>query len=195
MSVTRGIAIGLLVTAVSTGPDTPAFAHDSQTPVHLSVAMCGAAHVPPAVMAGAMDIAAGVYRDVGVVIDWMTDDCDDEHLVVHLILRGDITTDVSDVTVGFAQPGTSAAMVLYDRIEVFARRHRLKRDRMLGYAIAHELGHLLLPPNSHSLTGVMQASLNIELAAEGRLRFTRDQGSLIVRRLETPLSQAAIATH
>jgi hypothetical protein len=66
---------------------------------------------------------------------------------------------------------------------VFARRYHVKREVILGYAIAHELGHLLLPPNSHSVGGIMRASLDMKLAAAQRLRFTGDQGRLIVAAL------------
>jgi len=69
----------------------------------------------------------------------------------------------------------------------------VKREVLLGYSIAHEMGHLLLPPNSHSISGVMRASLNLDLAAARRLRFTREQGALIVRALEK--ASATVATN
>jgi hypothetical protein len=59
--------------------------------------------------------------------------------------------------------------------------------------MAHEIGHLLLPPNSHSWQGVMRPVINLEEAAAKRLRFTREQGEQIVRRIET--SSLALATH
>ena len=59
--------------------------------------------------------------------------------------------------------------------------------------MAHELGHLLLPPHSHSPAGVMRATIDLELASAKKLRFTHDQGALIVRKIEG--SPIAVATH
>jgi len=81
--------------------------------------------------------------------------------------------------------------VLYDRVAAFAHTYHIKRQVLLGYTMAHELGHLLLPPNSHSNSGVMRASLDLERAAARRLRFTPGQGVLIVRRLESPAMTVA----
>jgi hypothetical protein len=39
-----------------------------------------------------------------------------------------------------------------------ARRYGWPRGDLLGLALAHEMGHVLLPPPSHSATGIMQAS-------------------------------------
>jgi hypothetical protein len=48
---------------------------------------------------------------------------------------------------------------------------------LLGRVIAHELGHVLLPPNSHSLNGIMRG--NIDLARENPDRFTSEQALMI----------------
>jgi hypothetical protein len=84
---------------------------------------------------------------------------------------------------------------LYDRVEFVAHRYHVKREILLGYVIAHELGHLLLPPHSHSETGVMRACLDLELAAAKRLQFTREQGVLILKKVEIWESAATVATH
>ena len=88
------------------------------------------------------------------------------------------------MTLGFAAPGTSEATILYNRVGKFSKRYGLKREVLLGYAIAHEVGHLLLPPNSHSPSGVMRANIDLQRAAAKKLRFTRQQGELILEKLE-----------
>jgi len=53
---------------------------------------------------------------------------------------------------------------------------------LLGYCIAHEIGHLLLPPGSHSPSGIMRARWrgdDFKLIATGRLLFTAEQAKLI----------------
>jgi hypothetical protein len=53
---------------------------------------------------------------------------------------------------------------------------------ILGCFIAHELGHLLLGPNSHSASGIMQGKWQpkqFHLALTGRLLFASQQANLI----------------
>jgi hypothetical protein len=48
----------------------------------------------------------------------------------------------------------------------------------LGYVIAHELGHILLGPDAHSIVGIMRGTFlqqDWEKAAQGTLGFTRSQ--------------------
>src|SRR4030095_16586544 len=99
---------------------------------------------------------------------------------------------VSDETVGFAVPGSRAANVIYERIRRIARRRHVASGLLLGYVIAHELGHLLLPAHSHSSSGLMRPDLDMELAATRKLRFTADQVALIQERLTV---QQVVSTH
>ena len=63
---------------------------------------------------------------------------------------------------GFAalEPATRAgvlATIYYDRVERVAARSGVPGGRFLGRAIAHEIGHLLLPSRPHSRSGLMRA--------------------------------------
>ena len=51
----------------------------------------------------------------------------------------------------------SSASIFYDVVRDCAAQQREDLDQLLGAAIAHELGHLLLGTNSHSTTGLMSA--------------------------------------
>ncbi len=195
MSGLRTSMIVLLVT-VSCGAAASADAADAPAArLHVAVAICDAQQAPPEIVASAQRIAGDVYGAIGVALEWTDAGCaaGDHSLTVNVITSNASTVDVTDLTLGFAEPGTSVATVLYDRVARFARRYRVKRDVLLGYVIAHEIGHLLLPPNSHSWQGVMRPVINMEEAAAKRLRFTREQGEQIVRRIET--SSLAVATH
>lgn len=48
------------------------------------------------------------------------------------------------------------AVVFLDRVVPLARRTGVDSGRLLGRAIAHEIGHLLLGTNEHSRTGLMR---------------------------------------
>ena len=99
---------------------------------------------------------------------------------------------MSDETVGFAIPGSQAANVIYERIRQIARRRHVASGLLLGYVIAHELGHLLLPAHSHSSSGLMRPDLDMERAATKKLRLTADQIALIQERLTV---QQVVSTH
>jgi hypothetical protein len=52
----------------------------------------------------------------------------------------------------------------------------------LGYVVAHEIGHVLLGPNAHSIAGIMRGTLlqqDWENAAQGTLGFTHSQNQQI----------------
>ena len=63
---------------------------------------------------------------------------------------------------GFAvvDPDTRAgkmATVFHDQVETVARRTGVARSELLGRALAHEVGHLLLGLRGHSRDGIMRA--------------------------------------
>jgi hypothetical protein len=75
------------------------------------------------------------------------------------------------------------AIVFIDRIQQFARRSSARSETaaILGAAMVHELGHLLLGP-THSSEGVMRAEWNKAdawAATQGNLDFTQEQVKLI----------------
>ena len=57
-------------------------------------------------------------------------------------------------------------------------RHHLADVTRIAYVIAHEIGHILLGPNAHSIVGIMRGTLlqqEWESAAQGTLGFTKSQ--------------------
>jgi len=102
--------------------------------------------------------------------------------VVHLLPAGATRRDAVPGTLGFALPpekgsfGTFAG-VLYDRVERL-RSASLSTWVVLGYAMAHELGHLLLGVGSHAPSGVMKSEWHqkeLQMAAQGTLVFRNEE--------------------
>ena len=59
---------------------------------------------------------------------------------------------------------------------------------ILGCVIAHEIGHLLLGSNSHSVSGIMQGRWErrqVRQAVTGTLLFTPEQAKLIQAEAQT----------
>jgi hypothetical protein len=85
----------------------------------------------------------------------------------------------------------SSASIFYDVVRDCAAQRREDLDQLLGAAIAHELGHLLLGTNSHSTTGLMSAFWSrkqLIVVQHRRLAFSsaeaeRVQKAVLARRL------------
>ena len=92
---------------------------------------------------------------------------------------------------GVAMPREATSGIIYifyDRVETaFGRTNgTTPLELILGITMAHEIGHLLLPPG-HSLKGIMRARLDTEdwkLAEVGRLAFCRQEAERIMNALD-----------
>jgi hypothetical protein len=94
----------------------------------------------------------------------------------------------SDEMVGFTDwdeiSNKGLAGAYYPAAVELARRYRIDCDayQILGAAIAHEVGHLLLGANAHSSLGLMQAfwgPAQVKRISTGSLNFTSDQSKQI----------------
>jgi hypothetical protein len=132
-----------------------------------------------------------IFKAIGVTAVWVTDDKPDLRIFI-VEKTADAAASSGDVF-GFtprAPDGTHAgrAYVLYGRVQEFIRDSEpwryppLSPTRVLAYFIAHELGHLLLPPNSHSPMGIMRdrwRDNDFKLMASASLFFTAAEANLI----------------
>jgi hypothetical protein len=106
-----------------------------------------------------------------------------------------VSTDALGGATGTPEHRGQIAYVFYDRVESIARAY-LNRAHIngsseidtvivLAHAMAHEIGHLLLP-HGHSEIGLMRADWNgtdLRNAADGDLNFTPEQAALIRSRV------------
>jgi hypothetical protein len=80
------------------------------------------------------------------------------------------------------QLGTSVAYIFYRQIEAQARQYDYSVPMILATAIAHEVGHLLLPDGRHSPEGLMRECWtrdDFHRANQGQLRFSNEQAAQI----------------
>lgn len=79
----------------------------------------------------------------------------------------------------FDENGVSGFATVYvDRVHWLARRAQYPRAPVLGRAIAHEIGHLLLRSNAHTETGLMREVWTVEQVIRNRREdwtFSPDQ--------------------
>jgi hypothetical protein len=195
-SWTRVVSSGLIVAAMMLNGVVRAYGAAPQQGLRrLAVAVYDYAGVDPAMLALAERIASDVYLRAGIKIEWVAPDGfeDTGRFYVNLLSKEMAARfSASNETVGFATAGSLAANAIFDRISEIAHDHRLPCGVMLGYVMAHEIGHLLLPVHSHSESGVMRATMDMRLVAAKKLGFTRDQATLMLKRLHAP---PMVSTH
>ncbi len=79
------------------------------------------------------------------------------------------------------QAGCSAYIFYRNVLEV-AADGVADKSQVLGHAVVHEIGHLLLGPNSHTASGIMRGRWNkqdLETIAKGHLAFSDQQSEHI----------------
>src|SRR5262249_24094773 len=158
--------------------------------LHLS----NAAAVPSSIVEKAQTELVRLYRDIGVTIEWLPPDEPHVHRPdeIHVILIPYETGGLQQKTpavLGAAirtPHGTNVAYLFYRRVEAEAVQYAVSPAFVLACAIAHEIGHLLLPgglyESGHSATGLMRPNWNRDdfiRADRGQLRFDEDQAALI----------------
>ena len=84
---------------------------------------------------------------------------------------------------GSATAGSRVARISFARVQRSAEQADADLGAMLGYVIAHEIGHLLLPANSHAVRGLMEEQVNPRLIAHNRLAFLPQHAALIRQEL------------
>jgi len=172
------------------------------------------AHVSNELLAAAEEDAHRVFRHAGVETVWTTclpklekvqpNDCyavDISHLMLKILPRAisaqardrsDVlgTALVDDKGVGYY------AYVFYDSVQRVAEERKLGHA-MLGDVLAHEIGHLLLGSNSHSVSGIMSAHWRgeeLRRISEGSMLFTPSQSRMLRDRLESPRADIRVVT-
>ena len=127
----------------------------------------------------AQDAAAAILKDVGIDVRWL--DCGAKNiepigesprcgqtlasneLILRILAKGSVG-GTRNVSMGFSMVGRRPeddapilSTVFADVVALVARDAGVDARRLLGYAVAHEIGHLLLNNPRHSNAGLMRA--------------------------------------
>ena len=188
------VAMGLVAVGLA-GSEPAAFGASARHAkvITLMVLIDNDPGVPVNILEPAKETVTRVFQQIDVEILWLgRGDTRLENLafrgsviIVHLLTREMADRmNAPDGLLGLAVSGTGLATVFYNRIEgSSSTRDASDIACLLGHVIAHEMGHLLLPLHAHSLSGIMQAGLNMQLAARGGLFFTASQAHQIRTKL------------
>jgi hypothetical protein len=140
--------------------------------------------------------ASAVFRQAGVWLDWQ--DCSPDapragsdpacwrpvgpvKIQVRIVPRFKHIAGMTDGdSMGFAV--ADIATVSFGRVTELSLYVSRSRGQILGYVIAHEIGHVLLPAADHSPVGIMRAYWSravLELAGALSVAFTPEEAQAI----------------
>jgi hypothetical protein len=148
--------------------------------------------VPPETVAAARATTAQILRNADIDLRWARCPCPRPVGPVELMIRLAASTAQSEpLSLGFSyvdvqkQAGTLAT-VFSDRVHALAVASRVDESELLGRAMAHEIGHLLLGTHDHAARGLMRGKwTSIELQKNQGFdwQLTGDDGASIRRAL------------
>ena len=172
-----------------------------QQPV-LVFQIVNSADVPGEVLAHAQKHVQRIYQELGIRTVWVERDGAPEalsgakRLHLRIVLVNELVAGAMGKgnATGFALSnngsGARIAYIFNERAEHQAEfvselrpvNKEVLHGLILGHVIAHEAGHLMLPPNGHSSTGIMRSKMDmdsVDRALQGRLLFQPEQQKLI----------------
>lgn len=168
--------------------------------VRLTIEIRDLARVPVAMMRETRAEVARTFLASGVRIAWIgqaDSPRDPTTLTVYIVggqARASRGGEEPDATrVGLAPQRGNWAQVFYGRVAAAVARRPISLSVVLAHVIGHELGHLLLPPDSHAPYGIMRRAVDLEHPS--LRRFTVEQSQLIRRALASGQRYASRCGH
>jgi hypothetical protein len=174
------------------------------------------AHVAPETLAAAEGEGTRIFREAGVWVLWLNcplspseakefpicaEPCPWGRFALRIVY--DVPAGFGKTSLGVALNDTGIyASVFYQRVDEFANEGIATHSQILGHAMAHEIGHLLLDLRGHTTFGIMRGHWNVQdlrSASMGSLLFSPGESALIrdaaTRRMrgEIPSSRIQIA--
>ena len=139
-------------------------------PNPVTVRVYETAQLDPELKAAALDLARATLASASVDVSWKpcgpgagSGSCDRPpagELVLRVVRStveyGRRPLPLGDALVDIESGEAILATVYLDRVVHVAKAARMETRTLLGYAIAHELGHLLLASSTHNTRGLMR---------------------------------------
>src|SRR4051812_11512682 len=151
-------------TVLAFGLAAPCMAFEAES-TSLSVTVYDQASVASGVVERAQRDAASIFDTARVSLAWTNPSAPPTtgSSTLRLIIRRqpeDGALPVMGTAIESAGACSGTAFVFYTPVLRRAHASGLDVARLLAYAMAHELGHLLVPPPAHARTGIMRPQWN-----------------------------------
>jgi len=199
------ILVSVLIFQVPSFASTPFPEAATLSDLRITVRVYNMANVSSGILAASEEEVAQIFRDMGTTIEWLECPCAQDPSSSELMLRiipeffGSMKSDLRRDNLGFApstEDGGVLASIFFYRVQALTKGR--PTAPLLGNAIAHELGHLLLGSNAHSSTGIMRARWDhnlLKLMDRSSLKFTPEQAKLIRVRIAALTNQNGTSAH
>jgi hypothetical protein len=154
------------------------------TRLALPVTVQDTVRLPIQELAAAEAQASVIYSSIRVDIKWDAATDKGLHLVIvrSAAARLGATEDALGLTPATLAGPARRAYVFVDRVRSVLPELHMDFRTLLGCALAHELGHMLLPAHAHSETGIMRAfwdAAHFSMGGSDYLHFTPWQEKMI----------------
>jgi hypothetical protein len=197
-----GVRACAAATALAAGlfGSLPTASADPLEPLTIVLPLVDHAQTPELILSRAKIETARIYRSLGINVVWSNSSESSVHpqILVNIVPKptgatlavpNGLAAKSADSRVLGVAPGhidrrDLMAWAFYERILDTTTLLGLDPGLLLGHVIAHEMGHLLLPYDSHSQTGLMRADWDKSQAANaviGTLTFNPGESALIRR--------------
>lgn len=161
----------------------------------LTVEIIDYARIAPRTLRQAEQVASGIFARAGVTLSWvdcaegrepqLDPDCRSpiglDRLGVRIVPRIPVVEGLTeDATLGYTIGDWTA--ISLEWAETASANGLGAVSDLLGSAIAHEIGHVLLGPNSHSVSGLMRPrwdTKQLQSAAQHALLFVPERAATI----------------
>jgi hypothetical protein len=202
MAGSRALRIGGLLVWMLSSVATAVHAQAVRQP-RLAVSIQNQPGVSPDTLAEASRHVIRVYAAAGIEVlwhDYPTPPADADFAVTLIIttrppsLKG-VATKILGIAASVETRCGRVAWALWHHITAFAEAQGRAPGLVLGYVIAHEIGHLLMPPPSHSENGLMRATwraADLDDAERDRLRFTHKEARVMRHRIAAETTLVAV---
>jgi hypothetical protein len=196
-----GIALGLLAVAGSPGVRSSELPEE---PVSINVSVYDDADLGPQIIREAEEVSSTAFGGAGIEVHWLN--CSVNGELTHVstecgkakfpdrlqlrFLRKAQGPNLRPGTLGISYLMLSGdgcySQVFVEPVERMRSQYSISLGKMLGHVATHEIAHLLLGTNAHSVGGIMRPSWGVremESASMGTLLFYREQREKMAARV------------
>jgi hypothetical protein len=174
-----------------------------ETVARITVCLSDRVHVDEAIVESARETVRRIFQQAGVEIAWIDQTTTSaerrmcrlpeaaNEVAVRILRRSRISLPIGKVRAGgiavrlTPESGSGLVSVFYDCVESTAAETQTSRAIVLGLLMAHEIGHVLLPPG-HSNTGIMRANIGLSdltRASQGLELFSDKESKALLARV------------
>jgi hypothetical protein len=172
----RRAAVCLVIALTISGDRLNSASEQPARQLSVTIQIHDYANVEDRLLSQATSVVSGIYERVGVRTEWIgvvrqgrrraSADGERSRLPIGQLTLIILTpkmaarTKVADGVLGFAAVAPEGmgriAYVIHDRVRRTAREAAMEESTLLGFVMAHEMGHLLLPHESPAGSGLMR---------------------------------------